>query len=415
MTKSLTYLLLILIPLGGNPVAAQPLWEFQTDGMIQGKATISDNTIYVAGGKSLYALDLQGNLIWKKELGAMVAARITLAGDTMYVHSTAGLHALNRSGEQQWFFAKADNGPLVAGKSWGWGDKTMDDPWGWYRSAPLVTDGSVYFGSDDGLYAVAAEEGNLLWHAVMGPVTADPTSYKDTVIVGSWDNTLYSVDAQSGETKWAVEAQLPRGRAAQWIGYYGFNLSPTVYEDAVFVGARGTYFYALSADKGEELWSVKVGTSWIGSSATVTEGTVYFGLSDGKSVLGYNRKGGEQNTFLDVDSLVFAQPEMFKNELIIGTLSGQLFRLDTITGSGEQIITLTEKTGAYNSYFHPDNQPQGMDRHQATAWSVDKMLTDFNAVLNLTIHGEIVYLSTGSGKLYAVPLSRSIAAKATTS
>jgi len=407
MIKLLTRLFLLALLVGANSSWAKSGWEFQANGMIRGKATLSSDTIYTAGDQTLYALDMNGKPRWQKDLGAIIAARVTLAGDILYVHSAAGLHALDKDGEQKWFFPKQDKGPLVEGKSWGWGDETLPDPWGWYRSAPLVKDKWIYFGSDDGLYAVAVRDGSLIWHVAMGPVTTDPASFKETVIVGSWDNKLYSVNAKTGQIKWTVEAQVPGGQAAQWIGYYGFNLNPIVYKDAVFAGARGTYFYALSAETGEEAWSVKVGTSWIGSPALVTEETVYFGLSDGKAVLGYNRRGGEQNTFLRTDSLIFAQPEMHGDQLIIGSLSGQLFQLDTVSGKSETIKSLTDKTGPYNSYFDAKIQPGDMSRHQATTWSVNKMLTGFNAVLNLTVHKGTAYLSTGSGKLYAVPLTGS--------
>ena len=404
MSELAARLLLLTLLVCGNTFAAQTAWDFQANDMIKAKPTISGNTIYIAAGQTLYALDMNGRLRWQKDLKADVAARITAADDTLYVHSAAGLHALDQSGEQKWFFAKQDKGPLVLGTSWGWGDETLPDPWGWYRSAPLLKDGKIYFGSDDGLYAVAASDGSQVWHAAMGPVTTDPASYKNSVIVGSWDNKLYSVNAETGETGWELEAQVPRGAASKWIGYYGFNLNPVVYKDAVFVGARGTYFYALKAETGEEAWSVKVGTSWVGSPAVVTEDSVYFGLSDGKAVLGYNRKGGEQSTFLQTESLVFAQPELHGDQLFIGTLGGQLFRLDTTTGHGEQIKALTDKTGSYKHFFDPKTQPKDVSRHQATGWSINKFLAEFNGILNLTVHEDVAYLATASGKLYAVSL-----------
>lgn len=403
-SSSLFRLLFLALLVTGNALCAQNAWEFQTSGMIQGKPVINNDTIYVAGGQVLYVLDMDGKLRWKKDLGAAIAAHITLAEDMLYVHSAAGLHALDKNGEQKWFFAKPDRGPLVAGESWGWGDVTLPDPWGWYRSAPLHKDGRIYFGSDDGLYALSAGDGSEIWHAAMGPVTAEPVSFKDSVIVGSWDNKLYSVNAGTGETRWVVEAQVPGGPASQWIGYYGFNLNPVIYKDEVFVGARGTYFYALKAETGKEAWSVKVGTSWIGSAAVVTEDNVYFGLSDGKAVLGYNRRGGEQNTFFKTGSLIFAQPEMHGDQLIIGSLGGRLFQLDTVSGHGEQIRALTDKTEGYESFFDPKIQPVDMSPHQVASWSIAKFLTELNAILSLAVHEDVAYLGTASGKLCAVPL-----------
>lgn len=114
----------------------------------------------------------------------------------------------------------------------------------------------------------------------MGPVTADPVSYEGSVIVGSWDNRLYSVNAETGKPEWVVEAQVPGGPASQWIG----------------------------------------------SMAVVTEDSV------------------------------------------------------------------------------PEIQPKNLSPHRAAGWSVKKFLTEFNAILNLTVHEDVAYLGTASGKLYAVPL-----------
>jgi hypothetical protein len=65
---------------------------------------------------------------------------------------------------------------------------------------------------------------------------------------------------------------------------------------------------------------------------------------------------------------------------------------------------LTDETGSFNRFFDKKIQPKDMDSYQATIWSINKMLTEFNAILNLTVNKGTAYLSTGSGKLYAVPL-----------
>jgi outer membrane protein assembly factor BamB len=61
--------------------------------------------------------------------------------------------------------------------------------------SPIVVDGVVYFGSDDGsLYALDVASGEELWHYETGGfVGSSPAVANGTVFFGSYDGIVYAV------------------------------------------------------------------------------------------------------------------------------------------------------------------------------------------------------------------------------
>jgi outer membrane protein assembly factor BamB len=392
----------------GSPAAlaaADMLWQFKANGRVIGKPTVAEERVYIAGGATVHALDLSGVEQWRRELAGNIAAAITVDGEHLFVHSSAGLHALTDEGEDVWFFERQDLGPLVDGRTWGWGNEVLADPWGWYRSAPMVHGDIVAFGSSDGVHAVSKQTGEALWHVPVGPVTADLVAHNDTIVAACWNNSVYGLASASGKVSWRFVGDVPRTKGVDWIGYQGFHLTPVLHGDRLYAGTRGTRFYAIDAEDGAEVWSSKVGSSWIGSPAVILDEGVYYGLSDGFAVMGFGHDRGAQTLFFRTASPVFAQPEVFGKQLIVGTLAGFLYNVDTGTGQGRMFMHLGPEDNLYREFFRPEVVPDDLSRYQATRWSIDQLLTQANSVLNLTVFDGIAYVGTGTGRLYAVDLA----------
>lgn len=262
----------------------------------------------------------------------------------------------------------------------------------------------VLFGSSDGVHAVSKVTGKPLWQTPVGPVTADLVAHGDTIIAASWNNSVYGLDAGSGKLRWRFQGRLPSSKGVDWVGYQGFNLTPLLHDGRVFAGTRGTYFYALDAGDGTEIWSSKVGSSWIGSPAVILDEAVYYGLSDGFAIMGFRHDTGAQSLFFQTASPVFAQPQPHGKQLIFGTLAGRLFSIDTVTGQGQQLMNLGPEENLYGKFFNPEIVPGDLTRYQATQWSIDQLLTNSHSVLNLTVLEGKAYVGTGSGVLYAIDL-----------
>ena len=76
------------------------------------------------------------------------------------------------------------------------------------RSSPAVAGGTVYVGSfDNHLYAIDAETGEQQWQFETGDrVRSSPAVAGGTVYVGSNDGHLYAIDAETGQQQWQYEA-----------------------------------------------------------------------------------------------------------------------------------------------------------------------------------------------------------------
>ena len=128
-----------------------------------------------------------------------------------------------------------------------WSYETSDDVF----SSPAVSGGVVYVGSrDNGLYALDASTGDLLWRYETGGnvyLESSPAVSGGVVYVGSRDNRLYALDASTGDLLWRYETG---GSVVS---------SPAVSGGVVYVGSREAYLYALDASTGDLLWRYETG------------------------------------------------------------------------------------------------------------------------------------------------------------
>jgi outer membrane protein assembly factor BamB len=117
------------------------------------------------------------------------------------------------------------------------------------RSSPVVVNGLVYVGSDDGsVYALDAETGELCWQLETGgPVVSSAAVVDGVVYIGSTDSYLYAIGALTGDELWS----LSRGPEM------AVTSSPAVAYGVVFAGFGVWGSGALSgidAATGEEVW-----------------------------------------------------------------------------------------------------------------------------------------------------------------
>jgi outer membrane protein assembly factor BamB len=169
-----------------------------------------------------------------------------------------------------------------------WSYQTGGAIWG----APVISDGTVYFGSDDGnLYTVDAQNGSLIWKfPTQGIVRSRPAIAGGLVYFASDDGYLDALEAQSGTQAWRTDIgnSLPRdlrenlGTDTAPTGWDYMQSSPVVVEGQVFMGSLDGKLYALATDTGKINWTFKTGNK-VRATPTVDNGTLYIGSWD-KSV-----------------------------------------------------------------------------------------------------------------------------------
>ncbi|HKG25544.1 MAG TPA: PQQ-binding-like beta-propeller repeat protein, partial [Thermomicrobiales bacterium] len=142
---------------------------------------------------------------------------------------------------------------------------------GGIQSAPAVVDGTVYVGSDRGLWAVATSDGSVRWHAHVGrddaDVAAPPAVAVGLVFVVSNDGYLYAFDAGTGEPSWTFH---PKGF------YHLSTAAPTVVDGVVYFGSEAGDLFAIDAATGAQRWRLRLGPEHIIATApTIVDGVLY--------------------------------------------------------------------------------------------------------------------------------------------
>ena len=261
-----------------GPEGLIPLWHadtghddaWQSSIPLRSSPAIDARGMIVIGSTQgiLHCLDPLGRVKWRYpaddvdgSIGAIVSSPSIGPDGSVYVGSQNGLYAFRPDGTLKWHFDLAQ---------------------GAIDSSPVIgPSGTIYAGSADGhLYAVNPN-GTLRWmypaqgeSETMGAVASSPAVGGDgTVYVGSQDGFLYAVTSE-GSRSWRFQT----GGAV--------DSSPAVGSDGtVYVGSADCNIYAINCSDGSLKWEYATGGAVTASPALGTDGTVYIG-STGLYALG---------------------------------------------------------------------------------------------------------------------------------
>jgi len=204
-------------------------------------------------------------------------------------------------------------------------------------SSPAVVSGVVYVGSNDNnVYALNANTGAKLWSfATGGPVSTSPAVVNGVVYVGSGSNLsgiVWALNAVTGAKLWSFVTG----------GNVSFS-SPAVVNGVVYIGIGsnlGAEVFALSATSGTLLWSSNTGGEVL-SSPAVANGVVYVNSDDG-NMYALNATNGTRLWSSPVGGSVLdniCSPAVANGVVYIGafgpgpSISGAIYALNASTGA----------------------------------------------------------------------------------
>jgi outer membrane protein assembly factor BamB len=160
-------------------------------------------------------------------------------------------------------------------------------------SSPVVSNGIVYVGSNDGnVYALRQNDGTAIWHVpTHGPVTSSPAVSEGAVYFAGGDGVVYAADAATGALRWRFMTNGERRYEAR--GIHGikpanqmmadpfdmFSSSPAISDGTLYVGSGDHNVYALDAATGKLRWRFTTGDV-VHASPAISGGTVYIGSWD---------------------------------------------------------------------------------------------------------------------------------------
>jgi outer membrane protein assembly factor BamB len=205
-----------------------------------------------------------------------------------------------------------------------------------YQSAPIIN------------------QPRILWKfKTGGQVISSPVVAGGKVFAGSADSKLYALNASDGEILWTFET----GGSV--------NSTPLVTGGKVLFLSYDGFFYALNENTGEPIWKFKTGGESVFkvkdyfngsfqpdfwdfylSSATVKNGTVYFGSSD-SNIYALDLETGEKKWSYFSGGSVHSSPAIWENSLVVGAWDSRVYCLDTETGDEKWVYTTGRDTENY--------------------------------------------------------------------
>lgn len=187
------------------------------------------------------------------------------------------------------------------------------------RGTPTCHNGVVYIGSyDNNLYALNANTGEFIWkYPTDGGLVGKPAIYKNDVFFGSEDHRLHVVTARYGRVNWT---------------YYtdgAIRSSPHIAEGHVFIGSDDAHLHAVNTLSGRPAWKMDAGDA-IRSTPIVNGDVVYFGTETGDFYC-LDFKGNVRWRF-KARRAVTSSPVVSQGVVYFSSVDSHLYALNAKTG-----------------------------------------------------------------------------------
>lgn len=277
----------------------------------------------------------------------------------------------------------------------------------------LAVNGNVaYLAYHTQVYAINASTGVQLWNYPTEPDNrihfyADPVLSPDgQLLVGGYHHILYSLNPQNGQLNWQFQQAKNRyvgSPLATEKGIYAPNADKNLYAldlkgnllwtfttkgeiwgrpiasangDIIFLPSLDHTVYAIDAENGKARWSTgDLGGAVIGTPALGEDGTLYLGTL-GSEVLALDSTDGTIHWRASTEGWVWCGIALAEDRLFFGDLNGNLYALQPSNGS--------------------------------QLWQIKPDQLDGPIVATPLISGDMLYVATESGTLYAINREGSI-------
>jgi len=194
------------------------------------------------------------------------------------------------------------------------------------KSSPVIDDGLVFIGSNDGnIYAIDLYKGRKVWaYRTGGAVEASPCVVGGKVFVGSSDSFMYALDARTGELNWKYETGGKILGAANWASTGDGSNTLLVF------GSYDGKVHCVDCTNGKAVWSYETDNYVNGTPA----------IGDGKAIVGgcdamihvISLSDGSGTGQIDAEAYIAASAAIFGKEAYVGNYAGLFLRADIDTG-----------------------------------------------------------------------------------
>lgn len=230
----------------------------------------------------------------------------TVDQDVLYLSGGTGVVAVKSDGSQVWRYPEK----VDAAKS--------------FYAVPALASGQVVVGDyQNTLFSLDAATGVEKWNfaEAKGRYIASPIVVGDKIIAPNGDGAVYALDL-TGKRLWKFI-----GKAGFWSGAVA-NKDKSI----VYVASMDHSIYAINVSDGTQVWSVDVGSPMLAAPALAEDGALYIGTI-GSQVVAVNSSSGAVNWKFDAKGAVWSSPTIANGVLYFGDISGKVFAVNAKDGS----------------------------------------------------------------------------------
>lgn len=339
------------------------LWKFDVGNTVMTAPLVTEDLTYFGSlqenpenSPAFYALDTQtGKEVWKKPLGGSVFYPAVLNEEMVFFGTDAGFfYGLDRkTGQERWSFGPEQR-HLTVQKSCVQCELKF--------GPPIIANGIIYVGSfDHSLYALEALTGQLKWKfETNDSILNAPLLSNGKLYVGGRDVYLYVLDPQTG--KEMQRYLVPVDPELEKFKESGVHSTPIVEAEKIYL-VNGKLL-ALDLETGTEKWQFGNATmSDLIMTATPFDNRII--ITTTEAIQSINQETGQiEWSFSNIQGEVFFAPTITQDSVYFGDSDGYLYRIDAKTGHLDEkyhlnLFDLTSYTNYFNEFvFTPTVQAQ---------------------------------------------------------
>lgn len=279
------------------------------------------------------------------------------------------------------------------------------------RATPVVSDGLVLVGSDDGaLHALDARDGTERWRVeTNGALASSPAVLQGLVVFASGDGLVRAVRQTTGEEIWRFAIGPGRGAGPERDAGPGarqpFVAAPVAAGSRIVAAGEDGALTALDPASGSVAWRFDTGAP-IRSSPAFDRDTVLVGNAGGR-IEAIDAASGSERWRFEAGSWALSSPVATGRAVLVAAADGRAFALDRVTGrllwtraAAAPSLLSAPGLGRDLAFFGGDDanfEAHRMDGGD-TAWRFAGAVDPSSA----TVTGGLVLFGTGSGTLFAL-------------
>lgn len=198
-------------------------------------------------------------------------------------------------------------------------------------SSPVVVNGTLYQGTENGLYAFNTSDGTEVWHNTSIDLKNDqdtgsldrvdsPAYHDGYLYIGTADGTnssLLKIDASDGSVEWSFDDP-----ESDFMGG-----ATTVYNGSVYAAEHDNTLWKVNASTGDQEANFTGTSTNIQSEPAVVDGHVYLGDSSG-TLFKLDADDLMENWSTSVTGAIVSGPTVVNRTVYFGTTDGNLYARD---------------------------------------------------------------------------------------